>query len=162
MLAFDPIGEIDSVAMARAAQPNLSPKDLSELVVHLKEQAKAIKIGNAGVGSGSHVCGLLFMRSTTKRRHWKGRRRPHDGGRRFAAQTAGALGLDATLRIADRWCTAPPLAYRCIRLDGTPQQRFPRQACPAWRRAEPSNSCPAGGPTHRAATIDLVVVRHPE
>jgi len=61
---FDPIGEIADVPMTLVGRSNLPPRDFNELLTYLKEQNNKITIGNAGVGSASHLCSLLFMRAT--------------------------------------------------------------------------------------------------
>lgn len=61
---FEPIGEIADVPMTLIARSNFAPKDVPELLTLLKAQGGSVSIGNAGVGSASHLCSLLFMRAT--------------------------------------------------------------------------------------------------
>lgn len=58
---FEPIGLVTDVPMLLVAPPDFPPKDLKELVAHAKAQGDKFLLGNAGVGSASHLCGLLFM-----------------------------------------------------------------------------------------------------
>lgn len=66
-LGFDPlkdfemVGEIADVPMVLVANKSLPPSSLKDLVPYLKANAKSASLANAGVGSASHLCGLLFM-----------------------------------------------------------------------------------------------------
>lgn len=66
-LAFDPlkdfeyVGLINEVAMTLLAKPALPVKDVGELIAYLKKNADKVSLANAGIGSASHLCGLLFM-----------------------------------------------------------------------------------------------------
>src|SRR6185436_2371402 len=42
---------------------DLPAKSFSELLAWIKANGKKVTIGNAGVGSASHLCGLLFMQA---------------------------------------------------------------------------------------------------
>ena len=66
-LAFDPlkdyeyIGLINEVPMTFLTKKGLGPNSIKELVPYLKANAKTVTLANAGIGSASHLCGLLFM-----------------------------------------------------------------------------------------------------
>lgn len=66
-LPFDPlkdfeyIGLINEVAMTLLAKNTLPVRDIGELVPYLKQNANKVSLANAGIGSASHLCGLLFM-----------------------------------------------------------------------------------------------------
>jgi len=60
---FEPIGLINDVPMTLVGKKDLAAKDFNELLPWLKANAKQVTIGNAGVGSASHLCGLLFMQA---------------------------------------------------------------------------------------------------
>src|SRR5512134_3194119 len=60
---FEPIGLINDVPMTLVSKKDLAAKDFKELVAWLKANGKKATIGNAGVGSASHLCGLLFMQA---------------------------------------------------------------------------------------------------
>lgn len=66
-LGFDPlkdfemIGEIADVPMLLVANKDLPPKTLKELLPYIKANASKLSLANAGVGSASHLCGLMFM-----------------------------------------------------------------------------------------------------
>jgi putative tricarboxylic transport membrane protein len=60
---FEPIGLINDVPMTLVGKRDLAAKDFKELLPWLKANGKQVTIGNAGVGSASHLCGLLFMQA---------------------------------------------------------------------------------------------------
>ena len=60
---FEPIGLINEVPMTLVGKKDLAAKDFKELVAWIKANGKKVTIGNAGVGSASHLCGLLFMQA---------------------------------------------------------------------------------------------------
>jgi tripartite-type tricarboxylate transporter receptor subunit TctC len=60
---FSPIGLVTDVPMILVARPNFPAKDLKELVAAVKSQGDKITYGNVGLGSASHLCGMLFMKA---------------------------------------------------------------------------------------------------
>lgn len=60
---FEPIGLINDVPMTLVSKKDLPAKDFNELLAWIKANGKKVTIGNAGVGSASHLCGLLFMQA---------------------------------------------------------------------------------------------------
>ncbi len=66
-LPFDPIGDfvpiglVTDVPMILVARPNFPAKDLKELVAYVRAQGDKVTYGNVGLGSASHLCGLMFM-----------------------------------------------------------------------------------------------------
>src|SRR3954453_13923261 len=58
---FAPIGLVTDVPMILVARPNFPAKDLKELVAYVSTQGDKITYGNVGLGSASHLCGLMFM-----------------------------------------------------------------------------------------------------
>lgn len=66
-LGFDPlkdfemIGEIADVPMVLVGNKNFSPATLKELVPYISANSSRISLANAGMGSASHLCGLLFQ-----------------------------------------------------------------------------------------------------
>jgi tripartite-type tricarboxylate transporter receptor subunit TctC len=58
--AFAPIGLVTDAPMTIVGRPDFEPNSLRELVALLKGRAKTT-FGNAGIGSASHLCGMLFM-----------------------------------------------------------------------------------------------------
>src|SRR3954447_8247097 len=58
---FAPIGLVTDVPMILVARPNFPAKDLKELVAYVRAQGDEITYGNVGLGSASHLCGLMFM-----------------------------------------------------------------------------------------------------
>jgi len=66
-LPFDPlkdfeyIGLINEVAMTLLAKNDLPVNNMAEFMPYLKQNAAKLSLANAGIGSASHLCGLLFM-----------------------------------------------------------------------------------------------------
>ncbi len=58
---FEYVGEVVDVPMTLIGKPELPPKDLKELLLYIKANKDKISFANAGIGSASHLCGLLFM-----------------------------------------------------------------------------------------------------
>jgi putative tricarboxylic transport membrane protein len=60
-MAFAPVGLITDAPMTIIGRPDLQPDTLRELIVWLKGRGAKTTFGNAGIGSASHLCGMLFM-----------------------------------------------------------------------------------------------------
>jgi tripartite-type tricarboxylate transporter receptor subunit TctC len=58
---FEPIGLINDGAMALVARKDFPAKNLKEFLTYVKANKAKINLANAGVGSASHLCGMLFM-----------------------------------------------------------------------------------------------------
>ncbi len=58
---FAPIGMITDVPMTIVARADFPPKDVPELLKYVRENKDKVTYANAGVGSASHLCGMLFM-----------------------------------------------------------------------------------------------------
>jgi tripartite-type tricarboxylate transporter receptor subunit TctC len=58
---FEPIGRATSGPMLIAARNGFPAKNLSEFVAYAKANAGKISLAHAGVGSASHLCGLMLM-----------------------------------------------------------------------------------------------------
>ncbi len=58
---FAPVGLATDSPMVMLGHPGLPPRTLPELVAWLKARGDRATIGNAGIGSASHLCGMLFM-----------------------------------------------------------------------------------------------------
>jgi tripartite-type tricarboxylate transporter receptor subunit TctC len=58
---FEPVGLINDGAMALVARKDFPAKNLKELIDYVKANKDKINLANAGVGSASHLCGMLFM-----------------------------------------------------------------------------------------------------
>jgi tripartite-type tricarboxylate transporter receptor subunit TctC len=59
--SFEPIGLITDVPMTFVARANFPAKDFKELLDYVKANKDKVSYANAGVGSASHLCGMLFM-----------------------------------------------------------------------------------------------------
>jgi len=62
--AFASIGLITDAPMTIVARSDYPPNTLRELVERVKADGGKATMGNAGVGSASHLCGMLFMSET--------------------------------------------------------------------------------------------------
>jgi tripartite-type tricarboxylate transporter receptor subunit TctC len=58
---FEPIGLINEVPMTMVAKKDFPAKDLKELISYVKVNKDKVNLANAGLGSASHLCGMLFM-----------------------------------------------------------------------------------------------------
>jgi tripartite-type tricarboxylate transporter receptor subunit TctC len=58
---FEPVGLITDVPMTIISKKDFAPKDMKELVTYVKANKDKVTYANAGVGSASHLCGMLFM-----------------------------------------------------------------------------------------------------
>ena len=62
---FEPIGSATTGPMLVLARSEFPAKDLHEFVAYVKANASKVSLAHAGVGSASHLCGLMLM-STLK------------------------------------------------------------------------------------------------
>ncbi|MGZ5907605.1 MAG: tripartite tricarboxylate transporter substrate-binding protein [Reyranella sp.] len=58
---FEYLGMINDVPMTLLGRPSLPPNNFKELSTWIAQNKGKINLGNAGVGSASHLCGLLFQ-----------------------------------------------------------------------------------------------------
>lgn len=58
---FEPVGLVTDVPMTIVARGNFPAKDLKELISYVKANKDKVTYANAGVGSASHLCGMLLM-----------------------------------------------------------------------------------------------------
>lgn len=58
---FEYLGVINEVPMTLVAKPTLPANNYAELVTWLKANNGKVNLANAGVGSASHLCGLLLQ-----------------------------------------------------------------------------------------------------
>lgn len=58
---FEYLGMVNDVPMTLVGRPTLNAKNYKELVAWLNDNKGKINLGNAGVGSASHLCGMLFQ-----------------------------------------------------------------------------------------------------
>ncbi len=59
--AFDYVGLVNEVPMVVVARKDFEPTDFASLVDYVKANKDTVTYANAGIGSGSHLCGMLFM-----------------------------------------------------------------------------------------------------
>ena len=58
---LEPIGLVTEVPMTMIAKKDLPPNGFKDFLAYLKANKEKISYANAGVGSASHLCGMLFM-----------------------------------------------------------------------------------------------------
>jgi tripartite-type tricarboxylate transporter receptor subunit TctC len=58
---FEPIGLINDGAMSLVARKDFPANNLKELISYVKANKTKVNLANAGVGSASHLAGILFM-----------------------------------------------------------------------------------------------------
>ena len=58
---FTPIGLVADVPMTIVARKDFPAKDLKELISYVQTNKDKVTYANAGVGSASHLCGMLLM-----------------------------------------------------------------------------------------------------
>lgn len=58
---FEYIGLINDVPMTMLVRNGFPAKNMKEMVDYVKKNADKVTLANAGVGSASHLCGLLFQ-----------------------------------------------------------------------------------------------------
>jgi tripartite-type tricarboxylate transporter receptor subunit TctC len=61
--AFEYVGLVTEVPMTLVARKDLEPTDMASFISYVKENAATITMANAGIGSASHLCGMLFMQA---------------------------------------------------------------------------------------------------
>jgi tripartite-type tricarboxylate transporter receptor subunit TctC len=58
--AFAAVGLVTDAPMTIIGRSDLEPNTLRELIAYLKGRSAKTTFGNAGIGSASHLCGMLF------------------------------------------------------------------------------------------------------
>lgn len=61
--AFDYVGLVTEVPMVVVARQDFEPADFPAFVDYVKANADDLTLANAGIGSASHLCGMLLMQS---------------------------------------------------------------------------------------------------
>ena len=58
---FEPIGLVVDVPMTIIAKPDFPATDVKSMIDYIKANKSKVTYANAGLGSASHLCGLLFL-----------------------------------------------------------------------------------------------------
>lgn len=58
---FDPIGRATSGPMVIVTRSDFPVKDINEFIAYIKANQSKVSLAHAGVGSASHLCGLMMM-----------------------------------------------------------------------------------------------------
>ena len=61
MKDFEPVGLIVDVPMTIIGKPEFPAKDVKAMIEYVKNNKAKVTYANAGIGSASHLCGLLFL-----------------------------------------------------------------------------------------------------
>lgn len=61
--AFDYVGLVTEVPMVVVARKDFEPADFKAFTAYVKENADKLTLANAGIGSASHLCGMLLMQA---------------------------------------------------------------------------------------------------
>ena len=61
---FEFVGIVNDVPMTVIGRPNLEANTYAELADWMKAQPNGVNLGNAGLGSAAHLCGLMFEKAT--------------------------------------------------------------------------------------------------
>jgi tripartite-type tricarboxylate transporter receptor subunit TctC len=59
--ALAPVGLVTEAPMTIIGRSNFEPHSMPDLLAHLKTHGDRITLANAGLGSASHLCGIMFM-----------------------------------------------------------------------------------------------------
>jgi tripartite-type tricarboxylate transporter receptor subunit TctC len=59
--AFDYVGLVTEVPMVVVARKDFEPADFASFIEYVKANGDALTLANAGIGSASHLCGMLLM-----------------------------------------------------------------------------------------------------
>lgn len=60
---FSPIGMVTDGAFVLVGRKELAPATFAEVMAKIKAEKTAVSYAHAGVGSGSHLCGLMLMQA---------------------------------------------------------------------------------------------------
>ena len=63
LTAFDYVGLVTEVPMVVVARKDFEPADFKGFTTYVKENADKLTLANAGIGSASHLCGMLLMQA---------------------------------------------------------------------------------------------------
>ncbi|QRZ15808.1 tripartite tricarboxylate transporter substrate binding protein BugD [Paracoccus methylovorus] len=59
--AFEYVGLVTEVPMVVVARKDFEPGDFNEFISYVKDNADNLTLANAGIGSASHLCGMMLM-----------------------------------------------------------------------------------------------------
>ncbi|UFM67281.1 tripartite tricarboxylate transporter substrate binding protein BugD (plasmid) [Paracoccus sp. MA] len=59
--AFDYVGLVTEVPMVVVARKDFEPDDFAAFISYVKDNADNLTLANAGIGSASHLCGMMLM-----------------------------------------------------------------------------------------------------
>ncbi len=58
---LEPVGLVTEVPMTMVAKKDFPAKDFKEFLAYIKANKSKVSFANSGIGSASHLCGMLFM-----------------------------------------------------------------------------------------------------
>lgn len=59
--SFEYVGLVTEVPMVVVSRKDFEPADFAGFIQYVKDNADSVTLANAGIGSASHLCGMLFM-----------------------------------------------------------------------------------------------------
>lgn len=62
--SFEYVGLVTEVPMVMVSRKDFEPADFPAFIQYVKDNADSVTLANAGIGSASHLCGMLFMSAT--------------------------------------------------------------------------------------------------
>jgi tripartite-type tricarboxylate transporter receptor subunit TctC len=60
---FEYVSQVVDVPMTLIVRKDFPAKDMKELMAYVKANSNKVNLGNAGVGSASHLCGMMFQKA---------------------------------------------------------------------------------------------------
>jgi tripartite-type tricarboxylate transporter receptor subunit TctC len=60
---FEYVSQVVDVPMTLIVRKDFPAKDMKELMAYVKANSNKVNLGNAGIGSASHLCGMMFQKA---------------------------------------------------------------------------------------------------
>jgi tripartite-type tricarboxylate transporter receptor subunit TctC len=60
---FTPVGRVTDVPMTLVTRPDMEASSVGDLLSHIAKNKEDVTLVNAGVGSASHLCGMVLMKA---------------------------------------------------------------------------------------------------
>jgi tripartite-type tricarboxylate transporter receptor subunit TctC len=63
LTAFEPVGLLAELPMTLVSRKDFPPDNFADLLTYVKTNKDQVTYAHAGIGSASHLCGLLFLKA---------------------------------------------------------------------------------------------------
>jgi tripartite-type tricarboxylate transporter receptor subunit TctC len=63
LTAFEPVGLVAELPMTLVSRKDFAPANFADLLAYVKANKDQVTYAHAGIGSASHLCGLLFLKA---------------------------------------------------------------------------------------------------